>query len=412
MESDGAGFSWGKLTADSEGEGWFRLRPVTTLAVAALLFAAVLLLRLVATNPNDPVTILYTLPVSLLAIQFGAAAGIAAAALAMGLFGVWAITDEVEVGALGVLSRAIGLFLIGGLVGHFSDRLRQALAVVTSKERQLQSILDNTSAVIYLKDREGRYLLVNRQFERIFGKERDSVVGKTDYDLFPRYMADAFRSNDRRTLKAGAPLELEEVAPHEDGPHTYISIKFPVFDEAHQPSGICGISTDITARKGAEAVLKQGQDKIRKILETAHEAFISIDSEGLIREWNPAAEETFGWSRERVLGRPLAEVIVPPRFRESHQRGLAHFLKTGEGPLLGNRIELPALHRSGRELPVELTIAPAKVEGGYMFNAFLRDLSKRKRAEEDETRLAPLGAVRDRSPGPSEDGAGNSDGSS
>lgn len=379
---------------------WFRSQPVLTLAAAAALFVGVFALRQVSGHANDAVTMLYALPVALIALQFGAAAGLGAAALGMALFGIWAESEGADIGWLGVLSRAVALFLIGGLVGHFSDRLRSVLEAVQAKEQQLQSIIDNTTAVIYLKDEQGRYQLVNRQFERIFHVDRDEVLGKTDYDIFPRYMADAFRSNDRRTLKGGTALELEEVAPHDDGPHTYISLKFPVIDAAGASYGVCGISTDITTRKGTEAALKEGQDRVRRILDTAHEAFVSMDSEGLIREWNSAAEDTFGWPRAKVVGRPLAEVIIPARFREVHQRGIEQFVKTGEGPLMGKRIELPALHRKGHELPVELTISPVKVRGGYLFNAFLHDVSEGKRAEEDETRLTPLGRFGEETPDP------------
>jgi PAS domain S-box-containing protein len=381
-------------------DDWFRSQPVLTLAAAAALFAGVFALRQVSGHANDAITMLYALPVALIALQFGAAAGLGAAALGMALFGVWAESDDSDIGWLGVLSRAVALFLIGGLVGYFSDRLRSVLEAVRGKERQLQSIIDNTTAVIYLKDEEGRYLLINRQFERLFHVDRHEVIGKTDYDLFPRYMADAFRSNDRRTLKGGTALELEEVAPHDDGPHTYISLKFPVLDAAGASYGICGISTDITTRKGTETALKEGQDRVRRILDSAHEAFISMDSEGVIREWNCAAEETFGWPRAKVVGRPLAEVIIPPRFREAHRRGMEQFVKTGQGPLMGKRIELPALHRKGHELPVELTISPVKVQGGYLFNTFLHDVSDRKRAEDDETRLTPLGRFGEEAPDP------------
>jgi PAS domain S-box-containing protein len=381
-------------------DDWFRSQPVLTLAAAAALFAGVFALRQVSGDAKDAITMLYALPVALIALQFGAAAGLGAAALGMSLFGVWAESDDSNIGWLGVLSRAVALFLIGGLVGYFSDRLRSVLETVRGKEEQLQSIIDNTTAVIYLKDEDGRYLLINRQFERLFHIDRHEVIGKTDYDLFPRYMADAFRSNDRRTLKGGTALELEEVAPHDDGPHTYISLKFPVLDAAGASYGVCGISTDITTRKGTEAALKEGQDRVRRILDTAHEAFVSMDGKGVIREWNSAAEETFGWPRAKVIGRPLAEVIIPPRFREAHQRGIEQFVKTGQGPLLGKRIELPALHRKGHELPVELTISPVKVQGGYTFNAFLHDVSERKRAEEDETRLTPLGPFGEEPPGP------------
>src|ERR1700690_2026190 len=119
-------------------------------------------------------------------------------------------------------------------------------------EERLQSILDNTTAVVYLKDTEGRFILVNRRFETLFHVKRAELVGKTDYDLFPKELSDAFRVNDLRVLTAAAPLEFEEVAQHDDGLHTYISIKFPLLDANGVPNAVCGISTDITDRKRAE----------------------------------------------------------------------------------------------------------------------------------------------------------------
>ncbi|MBD0330304.1 MAG: PAS domain S-box protein [Thermoleophilia bacterium] len=126
------------------------------------------------------------------------------------------------------------------------------------------------------------------------------------------------------------------------------------------------------------------------ILDSAHEAFISIDEEGRIRAWNREAERTFGWAREAVQGRLLSETIIPPRYRARHQEGLRHFLETGEGPLLGKRVEISALHRNGHEFPVELTISALHHEGRWSFHAFLHDISDRYRAHELQARLATL----------------------
>ncbi|MFY9555862.1 MAG: response regulator, partial [Blastocatellia bacterium] len=124
----------------------------------------------------------------------------------------------------------------------------------------LQAILDNSTAVIYLKDVLGRYILINRIFETLFHVTKKDVKGKTDYDLFPREIAEAFRANDSKVLEAGAALEWEELAPHHDGPHTYLSIKFPLRDSRGLPQAICGISTDITERKRMEADLAKARD--------------------------------------------------------------------------------------------------------------------------------------------------------
>jgi PAS domain S-box-containing protein len=122
---------------------------------------------------------------------------------------------------------------------------------------RLLKVIDNTSAVIYMRDEHGRYLLINREYERLFGVKRKEVTGLTDHDLFPKAIADAFRANDLRALQKGAPVVMEETAPHPDGLHSYITVKYPVTDELDRPYAICGISTDITDLKRAEEQVRQ-----------------------------------------------------------------------------------------------------------------------------------------------------------
>jgi PAS domain S-box-containing protein len=129
-----------------------------------------------------------------------------------------------------------------------ADR-RRAEEAVRENQRLLQSIMDNSTAVIYLKDLQGRYLLVNRRFEELFHISRESVTGRTDYDLFPKERADALRAFDERVFTAGTTLEAEEEVPHNGEVHTYISIKAPICDPEGRPYAVCGISTDITERK-------------------------------------------------------------------------------------------------------------------------------------------------------------------
>ena len=108
-----------------------------------------------------------------------------------------------------------------------------------------------------------------------------------------------------------------------------------------------------------------------------------MSADGLIAEWNRQAEITFGWPRAEAVGRVLSETIIPPQFREAHIRGLARFLATGEGPLLNRVLEVPALRRDGSEFPAEISIAPVRLGEHYLFVAFIRDVTERKRAEEE-----------------------------
>ena len=114
---------------------------------------------------------------------------------------------------------------------------------------------------------------------------------------------------------------------------------------------------------------------LRLILEAALDAVVVLHSDGTIREWNPVAENIFGWRRAEVLGRPMAERIIPDRYRAQHYRGLARYFETGEGPLLRKRVEITALRRSGEEFPVALSISHRTSNGETLFVAFVRDLS-------------------------------------
>jgi PAS domain S-box-containing protein len=107
-----------------------------------------------------------------------------------------------------------------------------------------------------------------------------------------------------------------------------------------------------------------------------------MTSAGEVADWNAVAEETFGWRREEALGRNMAQLIIPPRYRAAHDAGLHRYLETGEGPVLRQRIEVSALCSDGREIPVELSIAPANTPDGPVFLGFLRDISIRRQAQQ------------------------------
>ena len=128
-------------------------------------------------------------------------------------------------------------------------------------------------------------------------------------------------------------------------------------------------------RKRMEVYLRNSEERTRLIIETANDAFVAMDSSGLIVEWNRRAELMFGWPRGSVIGKTVADVILPPQHREAHQEGIKHFLASGEGAILNRRVELNALHKDGREFPVELTVWPAYSGDEYRFNAFIHDIS-------------------------------------
>lgn len=144
-----------------------------------------------------------------------------------------------------------------GVLGIYADitELKQAEAALRESEQRLQGILEYTSAVIFAKDPAGRYILANRRFGEIVGRPCQEAIGKVDFDLFPREVAQAFRVADQKVLKTGTSIEVEETVPLSDGPHTFLSLKFPLYDKHGTPYAVCGVATDITARKRAEDAL-------------------------------------------------------------------------------------------------------------------------------------------------------------
>ncbi|MGE5445852.1 MAG: PAS domain S-box protein, partial [Ignavibacteriales bacterium] len=143
------------------------------------------------------------------------------------------------------------------------EERKRAEEELRKSEERLQTILDSSTTVIYIKDTESQYITVNRQYETLFHIEREQLKGKTDYDIFPKNLADAFQANDQKVIMAKAPLEFQEIALHDDGLHTYISIKFPLYDSAGTLYAVCGISTDITERIKAREALQRAKDELK-----------------------------------------------------------------------------------------------------------------------------------------------------
>ena len=212
-----------------------------------------------------------------------------------------------------------------GTVTHFvvigediTERKRSEQALRDSEAR-LQAILDNSPAVIYVKNTHGRYVLINRVFEKLFHVDRHSVRDRTDFDLFPREIAQVFRANDQELFKTGHPLQIEEVAPHDDGPHTYISNKFPLRDSEGKVYGLCGISTDITERKRAEAAIQQAQ-RVAEAASRSKSEFLANMSHEIRTPMNAVIGMT-----ELALDTPL----------NREQRGYLNAVKQSATDLLG-----------------------------------------------------------------------------
>lgn len=155
----------------------------------------------------------------------------------------------------------------------------------------------------------------------------------------------------------------------------------PIRDASGQITGVVMVFRDQTDERLAEARLRESEARKTAVLATALDGIVGMDAGGLITDFNAAAENMFGFCASDVIGRPLSEVFIPERFRAAHNRGLAHYLASGEGPVLDKRLEMPALRADGVEVLVELSIHRIPGSEPAAFSGFLRDITERTRAE-------------------------------
>ena len=399
-----------------------------------------------------------------------------------------------------------------GVQGMFWDvtSREQAEEAHRESEARLKSIMDNTAAVIYLKDQDYRYVMINRRYEQLFNVTNEEVHGKTDFDIWPAELAEAFQANDRIVLETGEIVECEEAAAQEDGLHTYLSVKFPLRNAQGEIYAVAGISTDITERKQtelalresenrrdlaleaagigtwtwtisdnslqcddrlhhvfgvarqdvphtieafisrvhsedrervrqalddaiknnadydidfriergdgtvrnvvsraavihdqdetplrmtgvcldvtererAEQALREVEERMRRVVESAHDAFIAINDKGYVIEWNHEAERTFGWQTEEAVGTLLCDLIVPEPDRARAAAAIGAYMEGHQSGLLNRRFETTAQKRDGTLFPVEMTITPVRVGESFVFSAFLHDITSRREDED------------------------------
>ena len=216
---------------------------------------------------------------------------------------------------------------MAGSLQCVTDR-KSAEDALRRSEQLLQAVVNNTTAVIYVKYADGRYLLTNRRFEQLFHLTTDQIVGHTDHEIFPKDIADAFRANDVTVLERNIPVEYEEYAPHFDGLHAYISIKFPLCDHTGKPYATCGISTDITERKRIEDELRANDARSRLALTAAPVGLWDWDLQTGQLYWSPQVDTLLGVAPGSVRGTQNELLaLVHPDDREIIVLAMRHALE-------------------------------------------------------------------------------------
>ena len=282
------------------------------------------------------------------------------------------------------------------------ERVRAELALANVQEaqreqirlaRQNAALLDSTEAGFYGMDAEGRCTFINRAGADMLGYTPDELIGRNVHDSVHHHHADGSNYPIEEcpiyiASRSGTGARREdEVFWRRDG--TAMPVEYstsPIFDDEELKGAVVAFA-DITVRRRTERIIVESEGRKAAVLRSTLDSIITIDGNGIVLEFNRAAQETFGYTYAEAVGASLGDLIVPDRYREAHRAGMGRYLKTGEIHVLGKRLELPAMRRDGSEFDSELTITRSDIDGDAAFIGVLRDITARKKAESEREQL-------------------------
>ena len=272
-----------------------------------------------------------------------------------------------------------------GAIEEITERKRIEEERLKSQQ-QYKSLVQSIDGIVWELDvKTFTFTFVSKQVERLLGYTPDQWINE------PNFWADHLHPDDRAGVLEFCLQATSRNEDHEfdyrmiatDGRVVWLRDIVTVDNSNIEFPRLRGVMVDITERKRAEQSLTESEARKDAILKSALDCVVTVDHEGKIIDFNPAAEQTFGYTRESVVGKIMADLIIPPSLRGRHKIGFARYLASGCSSMLGTRIEMPAMRADGSEIPVELTITPIGELPRPTFTAFIRDLTEHKRAEDE-----------------------------
>lgn len=260
---------------------------------------------------------------------------------------------------------------------------KHATEALLESQARFQAFLDNSAAVIYAKDLDGKYLFINGWYEKLFGVKSADLLGKTDFDFFPKEQAEIFRENDLHVIRTGKSLEVEEIARKGAVRLTFLSIKFPLHRSDGTIYASAGISTDITTRiQGEEA-----SRRLAALVESSDDAIIGKDLNGIITSWNKGAERIFGYKAQEMIGTTIMRLI--PTERSDEETAILSRIRRGERI---EHYETVRRRKNGSLVEIALTVSPIKDVQGRIVGASKigRDITDRRRLENEQRAVYEL----------------------
>ncbi|MFV8325633.1 PAS domain S-box protein [Flavobacterium sp. ZS1P14] len=264
-------------------------------------------------------------------------------------------------------------------------QLAEAIETLRKSEEKYREIVENISDVVHTSDYKGYFTYINPACRKLTGYTQNEIIGKHFSELVApewkdrvaEFYLNQFKNKIDETLFSFPILTKSREEKWVE--QTVMQLR-----EGNRITGHKSIMRDITERKAAEQKLKESEGQLQTIFNEAPDALIVINDEGNIIRWNPQAEKTFGWSLSEAMGKTMRDLIIPEKYRDEHSKGFKNFLTTGEGPIINKTIEITALNKKNEEFDIELTVSPATILGKYIFIAFIKDISLRKKMENEK----------------------------
>ena len=263
------------------------------------------------------------------------------------------------------------------------EELRKSEARYMLLSNQFEAILDHIPGLIFYKDTKNNFIRVNKYLAQLHGKSKEELEGKNLSDLYPKEDADNYYQDDLAVINSGlARMNIAEPWETETGVKWVSTSKIPFVNTSGETIGVIGMSIDITDRIQAEKLLKNSEEKFRKMGDSALDAVILINDQGCIEYWNPAAETIFGYASEEVLNKNAHDLITPEQYITAYKKGWKIFSETGEGTVIGKVVELSGKRKSGEVFPIELALSALEINNSHWALGYVRDITKRKLAEQ------------------------------
>ncbi len=245
-----------------------------------------------------------------------------------------------------------------------------------------QDLFESSQDMICFLKIDGKIDLVNPTWLNTLGYKSEEVIGKSIFEFihpdyknkYLQHRTDVIENNKIKSIEIGYLTKQNELVIVEGKTGCRYEMGVPQYTHC--------VFKNTTNKQRSEKTVRESEKRLKAFLRQGPDAVIIINEYQDILEWNPKAEAIFGFSQKEVTGKTLTETIIPLQHREAHLNGMQHFLKTSNGPILNKTVEITALHKSGKEFDINLSISNVKIDDGWLFIAFLSDISERKKTEE------------------------------